>query len=76
VPGFVSKAPIAKVEEKVLEALGKVPGKWTPGREIHQMVSGRIKGQDLRQSLGALVELGRIEVGESPTSKKPVYRIC
>ena len=75
VPNHISKTLVAKVEAKILEALAKEPGKWLPVSSIHQLVSGRIKAQELRQSLGALVELGRIEQGGNPSQRGSLYRI-
>ena len=75
VPNHISKTPVARVEAKIMEALAKDPGKWLPVSAIHQLVSGRIKAQELRQSLAALVELGRIEQGANPNHRSAVYRI-
>ena len=75
VPSHISKTPVARVEAKIMEALAKERSKWLAVSSIHQLVSGRIKAQELRQSLAALVELGRIEQGENPNQRSAAYRI-
>ena len=75
VPAHISKTPVARVEAKILEALAKHTTKWLPVSAIHQLVSGRVKAHELRQSLAALVELGRIEQGGNPSQRGTRYRI-
>jgi hypothetical protein len=73
VPQHVQKAPVARIEEKILEALRREPEKrWRP-KDIHLIVGGRIKAEDLRRSLSALVELGKLEVMEAPSGRTQLY---
>jgi hypothetical protein len=75
VPGYVSKTPVARVEQKILDSLERVRGQWLTASDIHRLVGGRIKAEELRRSLRALVELGVIQEGDSPSGRSKVYRM-
>ena len=78
-PGSLVKAPVAKVEEKILQALKRVePGRWVTGSAIHRLVGGRIDAPTLHRALEALVHLGRLEASVSASPGHPsftVYRL-
>lgn len=74
VPGYVTKVPVARVEEKILEYLGRDANRWFTASEVHRSVSGRIKSHELRLSLAALMDLGRIEAGGGVNAKTK-YRL-
>jgi len=75
IPGYVSKAQVARVEQKIIESLTRVRGKWLTASSIHHLVSGRVKASELRGSLRALVELEVIEEGTSESGKANIYRV-
>jgi hypothetical protein len=75
VPAYVSKAPVARVEAKILATLGRFPGQWLSARDLHQLVGGRIKASELRQSLNSLVDLEIIEQAVSSSGRSKVFRL-
>ena len=76
VPDMVRKAGVARIEQKIIDALTKVGGQWMRGADIHRMVSGRVKAEELRRSLASLVELGVLEETLSSTGRSSVYRVA
>jgi hypothetical protein len=62
IPNLVQKSTIARIETKIVETLRKIQGKYLTANEIHHLVSGRIKADDLRRSLDSLVKLGVIDM--------------
>jgi hypothetical protein len=70
VPGMVEKTRVSRVEAKIVETLRKVDGKYLTANEIHRVVSGRVKADELKRSLDALVNLQVIEAGNSPNGAK------
>jgi hypothetical protein len=76
VPQHVEKVPLAKVEAKILEALGREPGQWWRPKDIHQKVGGRTDATTLRRTLESLVALGKLEVTESQSGRTSLYRLA
>ena len=68
VPSHISKTPVARVEAKIMEALAKERSKWLAVSSIHQLVSGRIKAQELRQSWASG---GAVGVAAGATTAQP-----
>jgi hypothetical protein len=65
VPGGLQEAATVRVESKLLEYFASLPdGQWRFANEVHKLVGGRIKATELRSSLQALVDLGRLEAQE------------
>ena len=75
VPGHVSKTIVARIEHKIVESLRRVQGKWLLASDVHRLVSGRIKADELRRSLHSLVQLGVIEEASSQSGTSMVYRV-
>ena len=75
-PGSLVKAPVAKVEEKILQALKRVePGRWVTGSAIHRLVGGRVDAPTLHRALEALVHLGRLEASVSASPGHPAFTV-
>ncbi|HVA21767.1 MAG TPA: DUF3987 domain-containing protein [Candidatus Micrarchaeia archaeon] len=75
VPRGVTKAPIARVEAKVLDALQHVSPRWVGASRVHQIVGGRIDSPTLQRALGALVDLDRVEQSHGASPGHPEYRV-
>jgi hypothetical protein len=60
-PNLVQKNALSRVESKIIETLRRLDGKYLTTNEIHRLVSGRIKADDLRRSLESLEKLSVIE---------------
>ena len=75
VPVYVSKTPVARVEAKILATFDRFPGQWLSARDLHQLVGGRVKALELRQSLDSLAALGLMVQEDSPSGRSSIYRL-
>lgn len=77
VPFMARKSRVARVEAKVVESLKVAHGQWLTTSQLHQLVGGRIKAEELRRSLEALARLGVIEEGVVPGRTRDItaYRV-
>ena len=65
VPAGVQEVRTPRMEAKILEFFSnRSDSEWLPASVVHRFVGGRIKAQELRSSLYALVDLGRLELDE------------
>jgi len=60
VPASVHKCSIARIEGKIVDTLAKIRGEYLTTNQIHHLVSGRIKADELRRSLESLASMSII----------------
>ena len=62
-PSLVHKTTTARVEDKIVETINRLRGQYLTANEIHRLVSGRIKAEELRRATDALGRItGRVDV--------------
>lgn len=71
----VMKVPIARVEDKILEALGQAGGTGLPASRIHQIVGGRVDATTLHRALDSLVQLDLLEANNTASPGHPGYKV-
>lgn len=69
VPGHVAKAQVARIEERVVNALARSPQGHMSVSEIHRLVGGRVKADELKRSLRSLADLGVLEADEDSSGR-------
>lgn len=67
VPCLVEKSRVARVEAKIIATLQRLPGQYLSSNQIHRLVSGRVKAEELRRSLASLTGLGVLKEGKTGT---------
>jgi hypothetical protein len=70
VPSSVHKCSVARIEARIVDTLNRMRGQYLTTNQIHRLVSGRIKAEELRRSLDSLAHLGVIQVGTTDGTKK------
>jgi hypothetical protein len=76
VPLHVEKTPIARIEARILDGMGKAPDKWWRPKDIHQKVGGRISAPELRRSLESLAALGKLDIADASSGRTQIYRLA
>lgn len=70
VPGSVHKCSVARIEAKIVDTLNRIPGRYLTTNQIHRLVSGRIKAEELRRSLDSLAQMGVIQEKTADGNRK------
>ncbi len=70
VPSSVHRCSVARIEAKIVDTLNRIPGQYLTTNQLHRLVSGRIKAEELRRSLDSLAQMGVIQEKTTDGNKK------